>query len=53
MNKNGLGGSQIAVAMAILFFRRDLCGHGAGVKEQAAPPALRALRDEAALTLAV
>jgi hypothetical protein len=38
MNKNGLGGSQIAVAMAILFFHRVLCGHGAGVKNKQAAP---------------
>jgi hypothetical protein len=41
MNKNGLGGSQIAVAMAILFFHRVLCGLGAGVKNKQAAPVSR------------
>jgi hypothetical protein len=48
MNKKGLGGSQIAAAMAILFFHRfvrTLCGR----KNK---PPLPAMRDGAALTLA-
>jgi hypothetical protein len=35
--QKGSGGSQIAAAMAILFFTGILCGHGAGEKPSKPP----------------